>query len=76
MRILLSSTYFSGHLLPIMSYARALKHRGHDVLVSRPASVHATLEEGGFAHAPVDLAPREETAVVWAKWRRRTPKTP
>ena len=67
MRILLSSTYFSGHLLPLLSYARALKHRGHEVLVSAPASVHATLEEAGFAHATVDPVPKDEMAIVWAR---------
>jgi UDP:flavonoid glycosyltransferase YjiC (YdhE family) len=67
MRVLLSSTFFSGHLLPMMSYARALKHRGHDILMSAPASVRATLDQAGFAHVAVDSAPPEEMAAIWAK---------
>ena len=62
MRILISSTYFSGHLLPVLSYAEALRRRGHEILVSAPQSVSSTLGKASIAHAASNFRTREELA--------------
>ena len=62
MRILVSSTFFSGHLLPLLTYAEAFRHRGHEVLVSAPHTVAPTLVKADFAHAASNVPTPEEMA--------------
>lgn len=54
MRILISSTSGAGHLQPLIPYAQALKRRGHEVRVSAPQSLQATLNKAGLDHTPAD----------------------
>ena len=62
MRILVSSTFFSGHLLPLLTYAEAFRRRGHEVLVSAPHTVAPTLAKADFAHAASNVPTPEEMA--------------
>ena len=66
MRILMSSTHFSGHLLPLLTYAEAFRRRGHEVLVSAPQSVAPTLTKADFAHAASNFPTPQEMAPAMA----------
>jgi UDP:flavonoid glycosyltransferase YjiC (YdhE family) len=54
MRFMFSSTRGTGHLQPLLPYARALQARGHAVIVAAPAEVGPALREAGLEHAPFD----------------------
>ena len=53
MRVLISSTKFSGHLNPLLPYADALIAMGHDVAVAAPEAVSQRLAQAGIAHLQV-----------------------
>lgn len=61
MRVLISSTKFSGHLNPLLPYADALIARGHDVAVAAPEAASQKLARAGITHLPVG-DPAEEAA--------------
>jgi len=61
MRVLISSTRFSGHLNPLLPYADALIARGHDVAVAAPEATSRRLAQAGITHLPVG-EPAEEAA--------------
>lgn len=61
MRVMISSTKFSGHLNPLLPYAGALVAMGHDVVVAAPKAVSQRLAQAGIAHLPVG-EPAEEVA--------------
>ena len=61
MRVLISSTKFSGHLNPLLPYADALIAMGHDVAVAAPKAVSQRLAQAGIAHLPVG-EPADEVA--------------
>jgi UDP:flavonoid glycosyltransferase YjiC (YdhE family) len=69
MRVLFSSTRGSGHVQPLLPYARALLARGHQVLIAAPAEVGETLRNAGLAHAPFDHPGAEALAPIWARLR-------
>lgn len=69
MRVLLSSTRGTGHLQPLLPYARALVARGHEVVVAAPAEVSGPLREAGLAHAPFDHPGDEVLGPIWARFR-------
>ena len=63
MRVLFTSTGYSGHLLPLVPLARACVRAGQDVLVAVPESRRAAVERlglraAGFADAPAAEAER------------------
>jgi UDP:flavonoid glycosyltransferase YjiC (YdhE family) len=60
MRVLISSTKFSGHLNPLLPYADALIAMGHDVAVAAPEAVSQRLAQAGIAHLPVCEAADED----------------
>ena len=47
MRILFTSTRGTGHVNPLLPYARALVAGGHDVAVAGPAELSAVLRPAG-----------------------------
>jgi UDP:flavonoid glycosyltransferase YjiC (YdhE family) len=47
MRVLFSSTRGTGHLQPLLPYARALLGQGHEVLVAGPPDLKEPLREVG-----------------------------
>jgi UDP:flavonoid glycosyltransferase YjiC (YdhE family) len=73
MRVLFSSTRGSGHLQPLLPYARALVARNHEVVVAAPAEVSATLRDTGLTHAPFDHPGDEALAPIWARLRDASP---
>jgi UDP:flavonoid glycosyltransferase YjiC (YdhE family) len=64
MRVLITSTAGSGHLNPLMPYARALAAAGHEVALAVPAAAAARLAEAGVSHLPVDEPSDAETEVL------------
>ena len=66
MRIVISSTHFSGHLLPLLTYAEAFRRRGHEILVSGPQSVGSILAKADLAHAASNFPTPEEMAPAMA----------
>lgn len=69
MRILFSSTRGSGHVQPLLPYARALVARNHEVVIAAPAEVGESLRDAGLAHAPFDHPGDEALAPIWARLR-------
>lgn len=67
MRVLFSSTRGTGHIQPLLPYARALRKRGHEVLVAAPAELSGTLREAELTHAPFDHPGDEALAPIWAR---------
>jgi UDP:flavonoid glycosyltransferase YjiC (YdhE family) len=61
MRVLISSTSFSGHLNPLLPYADALIAKGHAVAVAAPEATSRRLAQAGIVHLPVS-DPAEEDA--------------
>ena len=51
MRVLFSSMRMTGHIRPLLPYARALLNRGHDVLVAAPQEAGAIIGDAGLEHA-------------------------
>lgn len=64
MRILMTSTYGTGHLQPLIPYAQALLKRGHQVCVSAPPNHQAALAKAGLDHAPVDFPTADQSRPV------------
>src|SRR4051812_48463357 len=69
MRILFSSTRGTGHVQPLLPYARALVARKHEVLVAAPAEVSEVLRGAELPHAPFDHPGDEALAPIWARLR-------
>jgi UDP:flavonoid glycosyltransferase YjiC (YdhE family) len=69
MRILFSSTRGTGHVQPLLPYARALVARKHEVLVAAPAEVGEVLRGAELPHAPFDHPGDEALAPIWARLR-------
>src|SRR4051794_16831323 len=69
MRFLFSSTRGTGHVQPLLPYARALQARGHAVLVAAPAEVAEPLRQAALAHAPFDHPGDVALSPIWARLR-------
>jgi UDP:flavonoid glycosyltransferase YjiC (YdhE family) len=67
MRVLFSATRGSGHVQPLLPYARAFVARHHQVVVAAPASVSETLRGTGLAHAPFDHPGDDTLRPIWAR---------
>lgn len=68
-RVLFSSTRGTGHIQPLLPYARALRKRGHEVLVAAPADLSGTLREAELPHAPFDHPGDDALSPIWARLR-------
>ena len=69
MRVLVATTAGSGHFGPVVPFARALVDRGHDVVVTLPASFKTAVERSGFVHQPFADAPADEQSAIFARLR-------
>jgi UDP:flavonoid glycosyltransferase YjiC (YdhE family) len=69
MRILFSSTRGTGHLQPLVPYAKELLSRGHEVMVAAPAEVGEALREAGLAHAIFGHPGDDVLKPIWARFR-------
>ncbi|WP_404433706.1 glycosyltransferase [Microbacterium lacus] len=59
MRVLCATTANDGHFRPLLPFARAFAHAGHEVLVAAPASYAGVVAKAGFVHEPFADAPRD-----------------
>jgi len=73
-RFLFSTTRGTGHLQPLLPYARALQARGHAVVVAAPAEVGEALQKAGLAHAPFDHPGDQAMSPIWARLRVASPE--
>jgi UDP:flavonoid glycosyltransferase YjiC (YdhE family) len=60
MRILMTSIGATGHVLPLVPFARALERAGHEVLVAAQREQGPKVERTGLAFAPFDDPPDAE----------------
>ncbi|HWA78238.1 MAG TPA: glycosyltransferase [Polyangiaceae bacterium] len=72
MRILFSSTRGTGHVQPLLPYAKELVERGHEVLVAAPADVRESLREARLEHAVFGHPGDETLKPIWARFRGRS----
>lgn len=66
MRVLITTTGYSGHVLPLVPLARACLRAGHDVQVAGPRTRAAIVERAGLPFRPVDDPPAAEIAALQA----------
>ena len=65
MRVLMTSTGYPGHLLPLVPFARACSRAGHDLRVAAPRTSAAVVEGLGFALTPLpDPSPQALRALL------------
>ena len=69
MRVLFSSTRGTGHLTPLLPYAKALVARGHEVRVAGPRELAEPLLRVGLDHAPFGHPGDEALRPIWARIR-------
>ena len=69
MRILFSSTRGTGHLQPLLPYAKAFRQRGHEVLIAAPAQVSESLRGADLPHAPFDHPGDDVLGPIWQRLR-------
>ena len=69
MRVLFSSTRGTGHVNPLLPYARALVSAGHEVAVAGPAELSDGLRAAGLLHMPFDHPGDQILAPIWARLR-------
>lgn len=65
----MTSTSGTGHLSPLMPYARALQRKGHEVRVAAPEGAAAFLQQSGLKHAPFDAPLGSEIDAVRETWK-------
>jgi len=68
-RILFSSTRGVGHVRPLLPYARALRERGHEILVAGPADLGETLARAQLPHALLDHPGDAGLTPLWTRLR-------
>src|SRR4051794_4604088 len=74
MRILLTSIRASGHLNPLLPFARAFVRRGHAVRVAAPEEMTETIRKAGLDTAPFGHPGNEALARVFARERDLPPE--
>jgi UDP:flavonoid glycosyltransferase YjiC (YdhE family) len=65
-RVLFSTTAGSGHVGPLLPFARACRTAGHEVAVAAPASF-GDVRAAGFDHLPFADAPADRMGAVFAR---------
>ena len=66
MRVLLTAIRGSGHVRPLLTYAKALTDQGHEVRLATPADAAGALAEAGVHHVVTARASDAEQAAFWA----------
>jgi len=69
MRVLFSSTRGTGHINPLLPYARALVAAGVEVAIAGPIELSEALHAAGLRHAAFDHPGDETLAPIWARLR-------
>lgn len=66
MKVLVTSIRGTGHVRPLVPYAKALRDAGHTVLFATPEDARPMVESAGIDYAPVDRASDAEQTAFWA----------
>lgn len=66
MRALLTAIRGSGHVRPLLAYAKALTDHGHEVRLATPSDAAGALAEAGLHHVVTERASDAEQAAFWA----------
>jgi len=67
MRVLITTTGFPGHLLPLVPFARAFKEAGHSVCVAGPGSCAPSVERAGLGFLPCADLPADAVTRLLAE---------
>lgn len=67
MRVLFVTRGSSGHLMPLVPFARAAQRAGHEVLVAAQRGLAGNVERTGLPFAPFDGPPEEEWRAIIAE---------
>jgi len=70
MRVLVTTTGYGGHFMPLVPFARACREAGHEVLVAVPEAQRATVTRAGFGVRACADHPEEEVGRVLAEVAR------
>jgi UDP:flavonoid glycosyltransferase YjiC (YdhE family) len=73
LRVLLTTTGYPGHLVPLLPFARAAADAGHEVCLAGPEPARALACEHGLAFCPVSAPPPEELGAIVAAAGSRAP---
>jgi len=66
MRFLFSSMRLTGHIRPLLPYAKALIAKGHEVRFSTPQSAAKMIAESGLSHAHADFPDLADLESIFA----------
>src|SRR5215211_6617547 len=69
MRVLMTTTGFPGHFLPLVPFAQAYKEAGHSVCVAGPRACQPIVASAGLGFVPCADFPADEVAAVLAEAR-------
>jgi Erythromycin biosynthesis protein CIII-like, N-terminal domain len=67
MRVLITTTGFPGHFLPLVPFARAYTEAGHSVLVAGPRSCRPIVARTGLGFEPCAELPADDVAALLAE---------
>jgi UDP:flavonoid glycosyltransferase YjiC (YdhE family) len=70
MRVLMTTTGYAGHFLPLVPFARACVRAGHEVWIAPPRSHGALVERMGFEFRACADPASEDLGRIVARWRR------
>ena len=66
MRVLMTTTGYPGHLLPLLPFARACSRAGHDVRIAAPGASAPFVERLGFGFRPLPDPPEQALRALLA----------
>jgi UDP:flavonoid glycosyltransferase YjiC (YdhE family) len=69
MRVLITTTGFPGHFLPLVPFARAYKQAGHSVCVAGPRSCAPLVARAGLGYVPCSDLPADDIETIVEHWR-------
>ncbi|MFL5866669.1 MAG: glycosyltransferase [Thermoleophilaceae bacterium] len=67
MRILFAATRAAGHFYPLVPIVEACRRRGHELRISGPPQLAATVEAAGYPFAMFSAPPEDELEEIWAR---------
>ena len=74
MRVLVTTTGYPGHVMPVLPFARAFQRRGHEVCVAGPRSAGTLVRDAGLAFCGWSDPPSAQVAAVVGKAARLAPE--
>lgn len=73
LRILFATTRGTGHLSPLLPYAKELSRRGHKIRIAARIDLADRIKRAGFEHVILDAPKAEELEEIWARTKGLTP---